>query len=185
MCLTLVLPLLKELNDAFGPPFVQPIVNTVQSLINLVQNVKQNKNECVQLMGNIHHILYGIVELHIKSETVGSPSPSMLDNIGKFVETLHKIYTFVEAQQQGKKIKDLFGNNGINKLLQGCHAGLKQAQEMFGIQAQTQTLDEIREFRKTANLMHKEMMELIENLSETTVSERSSVFPGINESKNR
>ncbi|KAF8143939.1 hypothetical protein K438DRAFT_594779 [Mycena galopus ATCC 62051] len=184
MCLTLALPLLKELNDAFGPPFVQPIVNTVQSLINLVQNVKQNKNECTQLMENIHHILYGIVKLHIESETVGSLSPSMLDNIGKFIETLHKIYTFVEAQQQGKKIKDLFGNNGMNKLLQDCHAGLKQAQEILGIQTQTQTLDEIGEFRKAANLMHKEMMELIENLSETTVSARSSVYLGVNESKN-
>ncbi|KAF8166937.1 hypothetical protein K438DRAFT_1856754, partial [Mycena galopus ATCC 62051] len=184
-CLTLALPLLKELNDAFGPPFVQPIVNTIQSLINLVQNVKQNKNECVQLMGNIHHILYAVVKLHIKSETVGSLPPSMLDNIGKFVETLHKIYTFVEAQQQGNKIMKFFHNHEMNKLLQDCHAGLKEAQEMFDIQIQTQTLDEIREFRKTANLMHKEMMELIENLSETTtVSERSSVYLGINESKN-
>ncbi|KAF8171432.1 hypothetical protein K438DRAFT_1773270 [Mycena galopus ATCC 62051] len=154
-CLTLALPLLKELNDAFGPPFVQSIVNTIQSLINLVQNVKQNKNECVQLMENIHHIL-----------------------------TLHKIYTFVEAQQQGNKIMHFFHNHETNKLLQDCHAGLKQAQEMFGIQTQTQTLDEIREFRKAANFMHKEMMELIENLSETTVSERSSVYLGINESKN-
>ncbi|KAF8209128.1 hypothetical protein K438DRAFT_258130 [Mycena galopus ATCC 62051] len=73
----------------------------------------------------------------------------------------------------------------MNKLLQDCHAGLKQAQEMFSIQTQTQTLDEIRDFRKTANLMHKEMMELIENLSDTTtVSERSSVYLGVNESKN-
>ncbi|KAF8166948.1 hypothetical protein K438DRAFT_1856801 [Mycena galopus ATCC 62051] len=183
-CLTLALPLLKELNDAFGPPFVQPIVNTIQSLINLVQNVKQNKNECAQLMENIHHILYAVVKLHIKSETVGSLPLLMLDNIGKFVETLHKIYTFVEAQQQGNKLMHLFHKNEMNKLLQDCHAGLKQAQEMFGIQTQTQTLDEIREFRKTANLMHKEMMELIENLSETTVSERSSVYLGINESKN-
>ncbi|KAF8171379.1 hypothetical protein K438DRAFT_1852690, partial [Mycena galopus ATCC 62051] len=181
-CLTLALPLLKELNDAFGPLFIQPIVNTIQSLINL--NVKQNKNECAQLMENIHHILYAVVELHIKSETVGSLPPSMLDNIGKFVETLHKIYTFVEAQQQGNKIKRFFHNHEMNKLLQDCHAGLKQAQEMFGIQTQTQTLDEIREFRKTANQMHKEMMELIENLSETTVSERSSVYMGVNESKN-
>ncbi|KAF8144503.1 hypothetical protein K438DRAFT_1782785 [Mycena galopus ATCC 62051] len=112
----------------------------------------------------------------------------MLDNIGKFVETLHKIYTFVEAQQQGNKIMKFFHNHEMNKLLQDCHAGLKEAQEMFDIQIQTQRLDEIREFRKTANLMHKEMMELIENLSETTtVSERSSleqVYPGINESKN-
>ncbi|KAF8169985.1 hypothetical protein K438DRAFT_1773920 [Mycena galopus ATCC 62051] len=186
-CLTLVLPLLDELNDAFGPPFVQSILNTVQSLINLVQNVKQNRNECAQLMENIHQILYAVVELHIKSEIVGSLPPSMLDNIGKFIETLHKIYTFVEAQQQGKKIKHLFGNNEMNKLLQDCHARLKQAQEMFGIQTQTQTLDELTEFRKTANLMHKEMMQLIENLSETTVSERSSlgqVYLGVNESKN-
>ncbi|KAF8209237.1 hypothetical protein K438DRAFT_1960963 [Mycena galopus ATCC 62051] len=85
-CLTLALLLLNELNDAFGPPFVQSIVNTVQSLINLVQNVKQNKNECAQLMGNIHHILYEVVKLHIKSETVGSLPPLLLDNIGKFVE---------------------------------------------------------------------------------------------------
>ncbi|KAF8209277.1 hypothetical protein K438DRAFT_1812106 [Mycena galopus ATCC 62051] len=136
-------------------------------------------------MENIHHILYAVVKLHIKSETVGSLPPLMLDNIGKFVETLHKIYTFVEAQQQGNKLMHLFHKNEMNKLLQDCHAGLKQAQEMFGIQTQTQTLDEIREFRKTVNLMHKEMIELIENLSETaTVSERSSVYLGINESKN-
>ncbi|KAF8170000.1 hypothetical protein K438DRAFT_1854597, partial [Mycena galopus ATCC 62051] len=135
-------------------------------------------------MDNIHHILYAVVKLHIKSETVGSLPPSMLDNIGKFVETLHKIYTFVEAQQQGNKIMHFFHNHETNKLLQDCHAGLKQAHEMFGIRTQTQTLDEIGEFRKTANLMHKEMMELIENLSETTVSERSSVYLGVNESKN-
>ncbi|KAF8209132.1 hypothetical protein K438DRAFT_1811808 [Mycena galopus ATCC 62051] len=184
-CLKLALPLLTELNDAFGPPFVQSIVNTIQSLINLVQNVKQNKNACAQLMDNIHHILYGVVKLHIKSETVGSLPPLLLDNIGKFVETLHKIYTFVEAQQQGNKIMHLFRNNEMNKLLQDCHAGLKQAQEMFGIQTQTQTLDEIRDFRKTINLMHGELMELIENLSETTtVSERSSVYLGVNGSKN-
>ena len=52
----------------------------------------------------------------------------------KFINrTLHKIYTFVEAQQQGNKITHLFRNNEMNKLLQDCHAGLKQAQEMFGV----------------------------------------------------
>ncbi|KAF8207783.1 hypothetical protein K438DRAFT_1755199 [Mycena galopus ATCC 62051] len=187
-CLTLALPLLNGLNDGFGPPFVQSIVNTIQSLINLVQNVKQNKNECAQLMDNVHHILYAVVKLHIQSETVGSLPPLMLDTIGKFVETLHKIYTFVEAQQQGNKIKYLFRNNEMKKLLQDCHAGLKQAQEMFNIQTQAQTLDEIRNFRKTVDLMHMEMIGLIENLSDTaTVSERSSleqVYLGVNESKN-
>jgi hypothetical protein len=36
-CLTPALTLLKELNDVFGPPFIQPIANTIESLIDMVQ----------------------------------------------------------------------------------------------------------------------------------------------------
>jgi hypothetical protein len=36
-CLTPALTLLKELNDAFGPPFIQPIANTIESLISMTQ----------------------------------------------------------------------------------------------------------------------------------------------------
>ncbi len=36
-CLTPAITLLEELNDAFGPPFIQLIVNTVQALIAGVQ----------------------------------------------------------------------------------------------------------------------------------------------------
>jgi hypothetical protein len=35
--LTPALTLLKELNDAFGPPFIQPIANTIESLIGKAQ----------------------------------------------------------------------------------------------------------------------------------------------------
>ncbi|KAF8207499.1 hypothetical protein K438DRAFT_1755539 [Mycena galopus ATCC 62051] len=180
VCLTQALPLLTELNDAFGPPFVQSIVNTIQALINLVQNVKQNKTECARVMENIHQIVYAIINLHIKSETVGSLSPSMLDYVGKFMETLHKIYTFIEAQQEGNKIKHLFGNKETKKLLQDCCAGLTQAMDVFGIQRGVETLNDVREFKDTANLMHKELVKLIETLSDTSTlsSERSSIFHG-------
>ncbi|KAF8152687.1 hypothetical protein K438DRAFT_1778428 [Mycena galopus ATCC 62051] len=66
-CLTQVLPLLTELNDSFGPPFVQPITNTIQGLINLVQ-----------VMEHIHRIVYAIIDIHIKSETGGSLPPPTL-----------------------------------------------------------------------------------------------------------
>ena len=36
-CLTPAVTLLNELNDAFAPPFVQPISNTVASLLKLGQ----------------------------------------------------------------------------------------------------------------------------------------------------
>ncbi|KAJ6479751.1 hypothetical protein C8R45DRAFT_1101191 [Mycena sanguinolenta] len=104
-CLTPAVAVLNELIDAFAPPFVQPISKTIASLINLVQNVKQNKKECAQLLENIHQVLYAIIELHIKSEAPGSLSPAMVDHVEKFMKTLHKIYTYIEAQQDGKRIR--------------------------------------------------------------------------------
>ncbi|KAJ7712080.1 hypothetical protein B0H14DRAFT_3172051 [Mycena olivaceomarginata] len=151
----------------------------------MIQNVKRNKDECAQLMENIHPVLYAIINLHLRAETVESLSPEMLDNIGKFMETLHKIYTFLEGQQDRNRIKYLFRNNEVQKLFRDCHAGLDQAVEVF---------------EKIAQLMHKEFFELIQTLSDSsTNSNRSSVdehnrysqlirnqvYQGGNESKNR
>ncbi|KAJ7900637.1 hypothetical protein B0H14DRAFT_3752918 [Mycena olivaceomarginata] len=184
-CLTPALTLLKELNDAFGPPFIQPIANTIESLIDMVQNVKQNNDECAQLMENIHPVLYAIINLHLKAETVESLSPEMLDNIRKFMETLHKIYTLLEGQQDGNRIKYLFRNNEVQKLFRDCHAGLDQAVEVFEATARPLWVNDIDVMTKTTQLMHKELFELIQTLSDSsTNSNGSSVYQGGNKSKN-
>ncbi|KAJ7770322.1 hypothetical protein B0H14DRAFT_3590794 [Mycena olivaceomarginata] len=125
------LALLKKINDAFGPPFVHPIENTIETFISMAQNVKRNKEECAQLMETTHQILYTIIKLYLKSETVESLAPAVLDNIGKFLDTLHKIYTFLEAQQEGNKLKHLFRNNEMQNLLNGCYAGLDHTMKVF------------------------------------------------------
>lgn len=103
--LTLTMTLLEEINDAFHTPFIEPIVNTSLSLITTIQvqeriyflgasifyaygpqSVKRNKDECVGLMENVHRVLCAIVTLHIRSETAGSLSPSILHHIGSFKE---------------------------------------------------------------------------------------------------
>ncbi|KAJ7368932.1 hypothetical protein DFH08DRAFT_983522 [Mycena albidolilacea] len=180
--LTPTITLLKELNDAFGPPFIQPISNTVETLISIVQNVKHNKNQCAQLMENIHQVLYAIINLYLKSETAGSLDPAMLDYIGK---TLHKIYTFVETQQDRNKIKYLFHNNEIQNLLKDCHVGLDQAVEVFTINTRPAMAYDIGEMKKTAKTMHEELLELIQTLSDTnTSSDGSLVYLGTNDLKN-
>ncbi|KAJ7349970.1 hypothetical protein DFH08DRAFT_935806 [Mycena albidolilacea] len=184
-CLTPALTLLKELNAAFGPPFVQPIANMIEILINTVQNVKRSKKECIQLVQNIHPVLYAIINLHLKAETVEYLSPAMLDNIGKFMQTLHKIYTFLKAQQDGNRIKYLFRSNEVQKLLKDCHAGLDHALEVFGVTTRPLWVNDIDVLKKTAHLMHEELFELIEALSDSsTNSNGSSVYQGGNESRN-
>ncbi|KAJ7472524.1 hypothetical protein FB451DRAFT_1558751, partial [Mycena latifolia] len=107
-CLTPTLALLDELSDTFGTPFVPAISHTTLSLISAVQNVKRNKVDCIQLLENVYQLLCAIINLHIKSEIKGNLDPATLDHVGKFTETLHKIHTFVEAQQDGSKIMRFF-----------------------------------------------------------------------------
>ncbi|KAJ6481004.1 hypothetical protein C8R45DRAFT_932905 [Mycena sanguinolenta] len=123
-CLAPTVILLHQLNDAFTPPFVEGISRTIASLIKLIQvlglaakmlvidplwqNVKQNKKECAQLLENMYQVLLVILNLHIKSEAAGSLSPTMSEHVGKFMKTPHNIYAYLEALQDGNKIKQLF-----------------------------------------------------------------------------
>ncbi|KAJ7900655.1 hypothetical protein B0H14DRAFT_3752939, partial [Mycena olivaceomarginata] len=123
--------LIDQMSDALGAPFFPAISSTTLSLITAMQNVKRNYGECLQLVENIHGVLYAIINLHIKSETAGSLPPAMLDHVGKFFETLLKINSFVEAQQEGIKIKHLFQQGEMNRLLKDCRTGLQEAMDVF------------------------------------------------------
>ncbi|KAJ7181035.1 hypothetical protein C8R46DRAFT_1187272 [Mycena filopes] len=175
--LTPALTLLDELNDAFGLPYVQPIIKTTQALITGVQNVKHNKDECFQLVGSIHTILYSIVQLHLKSEALGTGPLAVLEAIGDFTITLHKIYMFIQIQQDGNKIKQFFRQPEANKLLKDCRAGLDQAIQVFKGQMGVTVLSNVMQVQTAADNMHKELLELISALSDTdgTTSDRSSL----------
>jgi hypothetical protein len=49
------------------------------------------------------------------------------------IRTLHKIHTFVEAQQNGSKVKKFFRQGEMSTLLNDCKAGLQQGFEFFQV----------------------------------------------------
>ncbi|KAJ7874606.1 hypothetical protein B0H13DRAFT_2551486 [Mycena leptocephala] len=57
----------------------------------------------------------------------------MLSHIGKFTETLHKIHTFIEAQQSGSKVKSFFRQGEMSTLFKECKAGLQQGFVIFEV----------------------------------------------------
>ncbi|KAJ7434997.1 hypothetical protein FB451DRAFT_1465774 [Mycena latifolia] len=177
-CLTPTLALLNELSDTFGTPFVPAISNTTISLISAVQNIKRNKDDCVQLLENVYQLLNAIINLHIKSETKGSLDPATLDHVGKFTETLHKIHTFVEAQQDRNKILHFFRQIETKTFLGECRAGLQQAFEVFKTETGVTALGSITEMQEEAERMHTEVLELISTLSDGTTSDRPKIFHG-------
>ncbi|KAJ7741476.1 hypothetical protein B0H14DRAFT_3167785, partial [Mycena olivaceomarginata] len=57
---------------------------------------------------------------------------TILENIGKFTETLHKIHTFVEAQRLATKSK-IPPSGRVEHVVQDCQSGLKQGLDFFQI----------------------------------------------------
>jgi hypothetical protein len=78
----------------------------------------------------------------------------VLDHVGKFTEyffgpfityhtltkgirILHKIYTFVEAQQKGNRVKSLFRQGELGTSLKDCQTGLQQSFDFFQVRCQS------------------------------------------------
>ncbi|KAJ7476495.1 P-loop containing nucleoside triphosphate hydrolase protein [Mycena latifolia] len=183
-CLAPVITLLNKLSDAFGTPFVPAISKTTLSLIPVVQNVKKNKEDCIHLLENVYQLLCAIVNLHITSETKGNLPPATLDHVGKFMETLHKIHTFVEAQQDGSKIKSFFRQTETKTLLSECQVELQEAFQLFKTETNITVLGRITQMQEEAEIMHKEVLELISTWSDGTTSDRSSSIYRTNGSQN-
>ncbi|KAJ7700904.1 P-loop containing nucleoside triphosphate hydrolase protein, partial [Mycena metata] len=163
---------------------LEAISNTIQSLLKLVQTIKQDKNECADLMEQTHELLKAIIGIYIKSDTGAELPPSTLNQIVKFTETLHKIHTFVEAQQGGSKIKNLFRHGELAALLKDCKAGLQQGFDFFNIEIVSITND-VREMQDQAQLRHQEILDMIETLSSSdSASSISNIYSGSYASSN-
>ncbi|KAJ7315600.1 hypothetical protein DFH08DRAFT_1039809 [Mycena albidolilacea] len=162
-CMAVTAETLGILASSAKTSFIEAISNTTQSLLKNIQTVKQNKDECIQLMEKTLQLLEAIIAIHINSETGGEFPPSVLNNIGNFTRTLHKIHTFVEAQQGGRKVFNFFHQSEMSTLLKGCKAGLQQGFESF--QAKMQ---------EDASKMQHEVLGMVEALSDASSSDKAS-----------
>ncbi|KAJ7857928.1 hypothetical protein B0H14DRAFT_3637440, partial [Mycena olivaceomarginata] len=192
MCLTMTTNTLQIIADSMKTPFLGAIINTTNAVLKNIQTVNKHKEDCVQLLEQIHKLLDAIMVLHIKA---GAELPiEVLDHVGKFtkyfsgpfvtyhtltkgIRILHKIYTFVEAQQKGNRVKSFFRQSELGILLKDCQAGLQQSFNFFQIGGPRSLLS-IMEMQKDAQKKHQEVLDMIEKLSEATGSERASTMSG-------
>ncbi|KAJ6779249.1 hypothetical protein DFH09DRAFT_1404950 [Mycena vulgaris] len=173
-CFTIAVDTLEVLANSFKTPFLEPISKTAKSLLIALQTVKQNKSDCTQLLEQTYGLLYAIVSLHMKPETGPDLSPSILNRLGKFTDTLHKIHTFVEAQQDKSKIRRFFRHGEMTKLLKDCNTGLQEALYDFKLQ-DIHLLNEVGIMQRFAEDRHQEVLSLIDVFSNGTTSDKGSL----------
>ncbi|KAJ6538384.1 hypothetical protein DFH09DRAFT_1283421 [Mycena vulgaris] len=181
-CFTIAVDTLEVLATTFKTPFLEPISNTAKSLLTAVQTVKQNKSDCTQLLEQTYALLCAIVSLHMKAEAGSDLTPSMLNDLGKFTDTLYKIHTFVEAQQDKSKIRHFFRQGEMSKLFKDCNLDLQEALDQFKVVwfdvsylQDINLLTEVVVMQKFAEDRHKEVLELIEAFSDGTTSDKGTL----------
>ncbi|KAK6977219.1 ATPase-AAA-core domain-containing protein [Favolaschia claudopus] len=170
--------LLAALQSAFSPPFIHTLSTTATALADALQNVKRNQDKCNNLSEHIPTLLMAIVNLHMKSEPIGTLSTAMLQHLGEFTKTLSKIYTYVEAQLGGHTLRYFFRHGDINSLLETCYAGLEQSKATFKMYFSGGILGGIIEMQSTLDNMYDELSELITSVTETG-SETNSLIDHI------
>ncbi|KAJ7888394.1 P-loop containing nucleoside triphosphate hydrolase protein [Mycena olivaceomarginata] len=176
-CFAVTLKTLEVLADNLNTPFLGVISTTIQSLLDNIGAVKQNKDECTLLMEKTHNLLNAIIVAHMKSDTGGELPVNVLNHIGRFSETLHKIHTFVEAQQSSSKIKRFFRQGEMNTLLRDCKTELQQGLEFFQIKS-VNVMKDIAELHEESQKRYQEVLNMIETLSDTS-SDRASTIGGV------
>ncbi|KAJ7897601.1 P-loop containing nucleoside triphosphate hydrolase protein, partial [Mycena olivaceomarginata] len=173
--LTITANTLEVLADTLDTPFLGAIVNTTQAVVKNIETVKQKKDDCVELLEQTHKYLTLIIILHIKSEMGTELPPSVLHHIGKFTQILHKLHNFIEAHQKGSKIRSFFHQSESSALLKECKVGLQQGLEFFQIESAI-ILPSVAEMEIDAQKRHQEVLDMVEALSESTVSEYGSML---------
>ncbi|KAJ7703806.1 hypothetical protein B0H16DRAFT_1394620, partial [Mycena metata] len=172
-CVTITVDTLDILVNTLKIPGLEAMVNTTQSLLKFVQTIKQAKNECAELMEQTHNILNAIIGVYVKSDTGIELPPSTLHEIANFTQTLHKIYTFIEAQQSGSKVKKFFRQGELNGLLKDCKTGLQEGINFFQIKS-SDIMSTAREMEEQAQIRHQEVLNAIETISSSDSASSSS-----------
>ncbi|KAJ7018236.1 P-loop containing nucleoside triphosphate hydrolase protein, partial [Mycena alexandri] len=176
-CLNITMSSLQLLADTLKISGLGAILNTTQSLLKFAQMIKQNRNACTELMEQAHQLLSAIIAIYIKSDTGGELALSVLNYIAKFTQTLHKIHTFVEAQQSGNRVKMFFQQGEMGALLRDCKAELQQGFDFFQI---TTIITEVKEMQEHVQVRHQEVLDIIETLSSSdSASSISQVYSNL------
>ncbi|KAJ7035300.1 hypothetical protein C8F04DRAFT_1233737 [Mycena alexandri] len=164
-CVAITANTLDVLVNTLKISALEAISNTTRSLLKMVKTIKQDKTDCAELMEHIDELLNAIIGVYVKSDTGAELPPNVLNQMAKFTETLHKIHTFIEAQQSGSKVKKFFRQGELNVLLKDCKEGLQQGLTFFQIRTATDILADVRDMQDQAQLRHQEVLDLVETMS--------------------
>ncbi|KAJ6483293.1 hypothetical protein C8R45DRAFT_1149202 [Mycena sanguinolenta] len=177
-------PTLELLTENLDGPFMKTISLTTQSLTQMIQNIKKNKQDCADLLERVYGVLMVVLTTYMESETQGELPLKTVDSIGQFTKTLENIHSYIQGQQEGGRIKTFFRQSELSPLLKNSRSGLQAAYDVFHVNSMDFG-NQIAQMKQEAEERHQQVLEFVASLSQDSGTERaSSVFTGSYASSN-
>ncbi|KAJ7683713.1 P-loop containing nucleoside triphosphate hydrolase protein [Mycena rosella] len=163
---------LSDIAHSSQTPFLNTAATISLSILTRVESLKLNKQDLVQMTGDIHDILCHIITLHVAPG--GGVLPlAVLQDIGYFTETLNKIQILMQNQLRTRKIRRLFRQSEEAAQLEACKAGLKRALDIFGAHSRMSVSAGLEVIRQDAQTKHDEILGLLEDALADTDTDSS------------
>ncbi|KAJ7458081.1 hypothetical protein FB451DRAFT_1142308 [Mycena latifolia] len=165
----------RDIGAAINSPFMTLAASLTVAILTSIEFLKVFKEECIQMMEQIHEILCAIITLH--SMAIDGQLPLQFE-IAKFTHTLQKINTFIASQQRMGKLKQLFRKFDTAMQIEACKSELRESLEIFRTQAAVAIMGRMAYEQKDAETRHKELLVLLEGCPELVNSDQATSVAG-------
>ncbi|KAJ7046392.1 hypothetical protein C8F04DRAFT_1064144 [Mycena alexandri] len=166
---------LGEIARSAQIPFLLTAASLSSMILDFVRASRTTKQHSIQMVEQIHEILFAIISLYSETVVARILPPSLLHDISKFTETLQKIYSFMQAQQGMGKIKQLLNHTDSTLQLDAYRAGLQDAMHALRIQTGISTVSGMAQAQKDVQQQHEDLMELLAAHPDIASSDSTSV----------
>ncbi|KAJ7850533.1 hypothetical protein B0H14DRAFT_2581968 [Mycena olivaceomarginata] len=154
---------LQEIAGLAHIPFLGSICALTLTIIPMVQNTRSQKERCIRIVEDIHHLVCVLTGLSIQSEDI--QSPKILYHIAQFAITLQKVDSCLRAQQELGTITRLFKQSELVGQLGACETELKVALDSFTREQAVGILSTFVKLNADTETRHQELLELISTQS--------------------
>ncbi|KAJ2913972.1 hypothetical protein MD484_g6448, partial [Candolleomyces efflorescens] len=135
-----------ELFDLVPISELAPAAKTLLAIWDAVQNIEVNFYRCLRLTERCADLLISIRdEVHEAGDTVGQESAAP---IGKLEDTFQGVLQFMQKQVQRPFLKRYLNRNEIQRDLDVCDEGLRDALSLFSLSIQIRILKQVQEPEK-------------------------------------
>ncbi|KAF7373142.1 NB-ARC domain-containing protein [Mycena sanguinolenta] len=150
----------KTLQDSASEiPFVSRVCGLTLTILPVVQSARFQRDRCLRIFEDIHHILCILMRLF--SQSVDMESVEMLSLIAQFAVTLQKMESCLRVQQEMGTIRRLFKQSELILQMDICEKESNTALECFKTQQGMLLTSAVVELNADSARRQQELLELI------------------------